>query len=145
MSWPPAARVEAERLLRAMESFADQSGLLPEQVWDTQDIPEHGLYFGRPSGSAMPLVWAHAEYVKLQRSLHDGRVFDMPPQPVERYLVQQKESPHAVWRFEQKRRAIRAGQRCDWKQWPPQPFVGPVMIGRASRRLNLTTRGWVFT
>ena len=101
---------QAEQLLRAMESFADQSGLLPEQVWDTQDIPEHGLYFGRPSGSAMPLVWAHAEYVKLQRSLHDGRVFDMPPQPVERYLVQQKESPHAVWRFEQKRRAIRAGR-----------------------------------
>jgi glucoamylase len=26
----------------------------------------------------MPLVWAHAEYVKLARSLRDGRVFDTP-------------------------------------------------------------------
>ena len=33
----------------------------------------------------MPLVWAHAEYIKLLRSLRDGRVFDTPPQPVERY------------------------------------------------------------
>jgi len=44
------------------------------------------LYFGHPSGSAMPLVWAHAEYLKLQRSLRDGRVFDLPPQTVQRYL-----------------------------------------------------------
>jgi glucoamylase len=101
---------EAERLLRAMESFANESGLLPEQVWDTRDIAEQQLHFARPSGSAMPLVWAHAEYVKLRRSLHDGRVFDMPPQPVERYLVRKTESAHAVWRFEQKRRALRAGR-----------------------------------
>mgnify|MGYP000312505887 CR=1 FL=1 len=33
---------------------------------------------------AMPLVWAHAEYVKLLRSLRDGQVFDMPPQGVQR-------------------------------------------------------------
>ncbi len=47
---------------------------------------ERELYFGRPSGSAMPLVWAHAEYIKLRRSLRDGRVFDMPPQTVDRYI-----------------------------------------------------------
>jgi glucoamylase len=34
----------------------------------------------------MPLVWAHAEYAKLVRSLHDGRVFDMPQQAYERYV-----------------------------------------------------------
>ena len=38
----------------------------------------------------MPLVWAHAEYVKLCRSLGDGRVFDTPPQPVQRYQVQKR-------------------------------------------------------
>ena len=26
----------------------------------------------------MPLVWAHAEHLKLQRSLRDGRLFDCP-------------------------------------------------------------------
>ena len=52
--------------------------MIPEQVWDTDDIPERGLFLGRPSGSAMPLAWAHAEYLKLRRSLRDGRVFDTP-------------------------------------------------------------------
>ena len=31
---------------------------------------------GEPAGSAVPLVWAHAEYLKLMRSAVDGRVFD---------------------------------------------------------------------
>jgi len=51
-----------------MESFANEGGLISEQVWDSPDIPEHELHTGRPSGSAMPLVWAHAEYLKLRRS-----------------------------------------------------------------------------
>ncbi len=101
---------EAQRLLRAMESFANAGGLLPEQIWDAPDIPERELYLGRPSGSAMPLVWAHAEYVKLRRSLHDGKVFDLPPQTVRRYLVEKRGSPLAAWRFEQRRRSLPAGR-----------------------------------
>ena len=58
--------------------------MIAEQIWDAPDIPQRELHFGQPSGSAMPLVWAHAEHVKLRRSLRDGRVFDMPPQPVRR-------------------------------------------------------------
>ena len=46
------------------------------------DIPERELFAASPSGSAMPLVWAHAEHIKLLRSLREERVFDMPPQPV---------------------------------------------------------------
>jgi glucoamylase len=103
-------RQEAVRLLRAVERFAGAGGLIPEQVWDTYDIPEHNLYFGRPSGSAMPLAWAHAEYIKLRRSLHDGRIFDMPPQTVRRYLVDGVESPHVLWRLEHRRAAMPAGK-----------------------------------
>jgi glucoamylase len=103
-------REAAEKLLCAMEGFANESGLIPEQVWDAPDIPERELCFGRPSGSAMPLVWAHAEYVKLRRSLHDGRVFDMPPQTVQRYLVEKTGSPHMFWRFDQKCRVLPAGK-----------------------------------
>ncbi len=102
-------KAEAERLCAALESFAGEGGLLPEQIWDGRDIPACGLFPGRPSGSAMPLVWAHAEYVKLRRSLRDGRVFDMPPQTVRRYLVEKRRSSHAVWRANQKRRAMPAG------------------------------------
>ncbi len=59
----------------------------------------------------MPLVWAHAEYIKLLRSLRDGRVFDMPPHGVQRYLIEQRASPHHVWRFNHKCRWLPVGQR----------------------------------
>ncbi|HTL32020.1 MAG TPA: glycoside hydrolase family 15 protein [Kofleriaceae bacterium] len=68
----------AERLRGAMERFASETGMIPEQVWDAPDLPSHGLFLGRPTGSAAPLGWAHAEYVKLCRSLEDRAVFDMP-------------------------------------------------------------------
>src|SRR5437868_7221630 len=50
--------------------------MLPEQIWDYDDLPSKGMYLGRPAASAQPLVWAHAEYLKLLRSAADGRVFD---------------------------------------------------------------------
>jgi glucoamylase len=58
----------------------------------------------------MPLVWAHAEYVKLCRSLQDGQIFDRPPQTVQRYLVEKTTSRHIIWRFNNKVRAIPRGR-----------------------------------
>jgi glucoamylase len=92
----------ARKLLRAMESFAGSGGLIPEQIWDVPDRPDRELFFGKPSGSAMPLVWAHAEYIKLRRSLRDGRLFDTPPQPVMRYIDQRIEPSLFIWQFNQK-------------------------------------------
>ena len=100
---------EAQRLLVAFEGFANPGGLFPEQVWDADDLPDHELFGGKATGSAMPLVWAHAEYVKLRRSLRDGRVFDLPAQTVARYQVQQILSPFTVWRFNHKCRTMTAG------------------------------------
>jgi glucoamylase len=57
----------------------------------------------------MPLVWAHAEHIKLLRSLADGRVFDMPPQPRQRYQIDGVQARHCVWRFQNKCRSIPAG------------------------------------
>ncbi|MGE0705351.1 MAG: glucan 1,4-alpha-glucosidase [Vicinamibacterales bacterium] len=99
----------AARLAEAMEAFAGESGLLPEQVWDSADIPDRELFIGHPSGSAMPLVWAHAEYVKLRRSLWEGAIFDRPPQTVERYVVQGVTSTLVVWRFNLKVRVMPPG------------------------------------
>ncbi len=76
----------AERLLATVEGFAGHGGLLPEQVWDADDVPARELVRGKPSGSTMPLVWAHSEHIKLLRSLADDRVFDMPPQQHARYV-----------------------------------------------------------
>ncbi len=104
-------RDEAEALLATLSRCANEGGLLPEQVWDAADVPERELFFGKPSGSAMPLVWAHSEYLKLCRSLADGRVFDLPPQAVERYQVRREGAPFACWRFNHRLSAVPAGQR----------------------------------
>jgi glucoamylase len=101
----------ADRLAEAMEAFAGESGLIPEQIWDAADIPDRELFIGNASGSARPLVWAHAEYLKLCRSLREGRIFDQPPQTVQRYLIEKvTTSPFAVWRFNNKVRGIAAGK-----------------------------------
>ncbi|MBB3425554.1 glucoamylase [Rhizobium sp. BK312] len=107
-----AGRPEAALgLLKTLEQSAGQGGLLPEQVWDQPDIPELGLALGKPSGSAMPLVWAHAEHIKLLRSLRDGAVFDMPPQGVERYLKNKVTAPFVPWRFNNKLSQLSVGKR----------------------------------
>jgi glucoamylase len=78
-AWPPltgerghyelAAGHDAKPFVRAMEGLASSTGLLPEQSWDGPDQPQVYMYRGRPTGSAMPLMWAHAEYIKLLRSV----------------------------------------------------------------------------
>ncbi|MEJ2699684.1 MAG: glucan 1,4-alpha-glucosidase, partial [Desulfuromonadales bacterium] len=85
--------------------------LISEQVWDSEDLPERSLFCGKPSGSAMPLVWAHAEYLKLRRSLQEGRVFDMPPHTVARYIENRTPSPCFCWRFSHKCRTMPAGKK----------------------------------
>jgi glucoamylase len=100
---------EAERMLRLMEDAATETGLIPEQVWDADDIPEKGLFRGRPTTSACPLVWAHAEYVKLLRSLRDGAVFDLPRQTVRRYGKGHHRPRLRAWRFNSKIRDLPAG------------------------------------
>ena len=77
----------AKELCRVMVRFATDTGLIPEQVWDANDLPERHLFHGQPTGSVCPLVWAHGEYVKLRRSMRDGRVFDAPRQTFKRYLA----------------------------------------------------------
>ena len=101
---------EARRLCRTLEACANEGGLLPEQVWDAPEVPARELRYGRPSGSAMPLVWAHAEHLKLVRSLHDGRVFDMPAQAWKRYVIDRTRSPHACWRFNHRIQRMAAGR-----------------------------------
>jgi glucoamylase len=101
---------EAERLRATFEGCASAGGLLPEQVWDADDIPERELFRGRPSGSAMPLVWAHAEYVKLLRSLRDNAVFDLPPQTQQRYITDNIQPRLRDWREDWWRSRIPAGQ-----------------------------------
>jgi glucoamylase len=97
-------------LLKVMESSTGGGRLLPEQVWDAAEIPGRDLFPGKPTGSACPLVWAHSEYIKLRRSLRDGRIFDQPPQTVQRYIVEKRASPYFAWRFNNKCKSIPPGK-----------------------------------
>jgi glucoamylase len=80
-----AAGGDVKSLIAAYERFSSVGGMLPEQVWDHADLPSEGMYEGRSAGSAQPLVWAHAEYIKLLRSVTDGKIFDIVSVVEERY------------------------------------------------------------
>jgi len=101
----------AEKLLGSMEASTSGGRLLPEQLWDAEDIPDRELFRGKPTGSACPLVWAHAEYVKLRRSLRDGRVFDQPRQTVQRYQVEKRKAEYFVWSPNNKCRKMPPGKK----------------------------------
>ncbi len=88
----------AEPYLYAMESAATEGGLIPEQVWDADDIPDRELYRGRPTGSASPLVWAHAEYLKLLYAEETGRLAERYAPVAERY-AQFAGATIAIWQF----------------------------------------------
>jgi glucoamylase len=86
--------------LRTLEKLATPTGLLPEQVWDEADRPNLHLELGRPTESATPLAWAHAEYITLLRSATDRAVFDCAPEVRERYV--ESRTPRRrfeVWKF----------------------------------------------
>ena len=101
----------AEDLLKVMELSTEGGRLIPEQVWDAADIPALELFRGKPSGSACPLVWAHSEYIKLRRSLRDGKIFDQPPQTVQRYQVEKQKAAYFEWRFNNKCRSMPQGKK----------------------------------
>jgi glucoamylase len=104
-----AAGNDFKFLIRAMESFASPTGLLPEQIWDEPDRPDIHMYLGRPTGAAMPLLWAHAEYIKLLRSAFDGEVFDLIPEVVERYRARKSYKCLEVWQPNRQARTVKAG------------------------------------
>jgi glucoamylase len=71
--------------------------MIPEQVWDTDSIPARRLYPGRASGSAMPLAWAHAEFIKLVASRAIGHPFGRPEAIWQRYHGQRPAARLAFW------------------------------------------------
>jgi glucoamylase len=88
---------EALRLLRTIKAMAGGAGLIPEQVWDAAPIERANLKPGRPSGSAMPLVWAHGEFIKLAASLKLGKPADRPEPVWLRYGGKRPQITRAHW------------------------------------------------
>lgn len=115
--------------IRAMEYFQSAGGLISEQIWDAPDIPQQSLRFGRPTGSARPLLWAHAEYVTLLRSAADGAVFDRIAPLADRYLAGGGRKDLEVWKFT--RKITRACRGSTVR-----------VVGRAAFRLRWTGDEW---
>jgi glucoamylase len=106
--------------IRAMEGFAF-GGILPEQVWDSADLPEQRQWLGCPTGAAMPLVWAHAEYLTLLRSLADGQPFDYLPHVAERYCSGKK--PPVIEFWKPNRHATKVAAGATLRVQAPAPFL----------------------
>lgn len=71
--------------LQSMLGSASEGGMIPEQVWDTTSIPARHLEPGRATGSAMPLVWAHAEFLKLALAAKRGAPIERLDAVAKRY------------------------------------------------------------
>ena len=107
-----AAGKKVESYVRTIEQFTSGIGLIPEQIWDAPDLPEQHMFFGRPTGSAIPLMWAHADFVKLLRSIVDGKVFDLIDLVAQRYRDRaddQTKCTIEVWKMNRQVRRIDAG------------------------------------
>jgi glucoamylase len=106
-----AAGHDVRPFISALERFSSIGGMLPEQVWDEAGRPERGLTLGDPIGSAMPLVWAHAEYMKLLRSATDGAVFDKIDAVEKRYARGDRENAVEIFTMARQIRQMTAGKR----------------------------------
>lgn len=123
-----AAGHDVTPFIAAMERLASPTGMLPEQVWDQPDLGD--LRPGGPTGSAMPLMWAHAEYIKLLRSAHDGLVFDHIEPVCQRY-VYNRQALHRLEVWKPNRRVRSMKPDATLRIQAPAPF-----------RLRWSNDGW---
>jgi glucoamylase len=71
--------------LNTIWNCASIGGMLPEQVWESDPIPAFELVPGKPSGSAMPLLWSHAEFLKLLIAREHGKPVELLDAVAARY------------------------------------------------------------
>jgi glucoamylase len=86
-----AAGRDARPYLDALLAFANEGLMLPEQVWDRSESPVPGqLTFGEGTGSATPLAWTNAGFIRLALGVHQGRVIGTP-EVVRRHFLQDRQ------------------------------------------------------
>ncbi|HVD29875.1 MAG TPA: glucodextranase DOMON-like domain-containing protein, partial [Mycobacteriales bacterium] len=92
----------ASQLLDSMRRFASGFGLIPEQGWENPDLapspfgtpPEVasiGFANGKPAGSASPLTWSAAQFVRLVRDVGVSWLLEQPANTVRRYVTNQQQ------------------------------------------------------
>jgi glucoamylase len=118
-----AAGQEAQAYLDAMARMTGPGGLIPEQIWDSDPIVEHGLAPGKPSGSAMPLVWAHAEFLKLLAAQANGRPAELLDAVKARWNGVAPEAGTWFWRRNSVFHRAPAGRRLVFEETGPFGFA----------------------
>ncbi len=124
-----AAGGDARPFLVAMAAMGGEAGLIPEQVWDGPPRAELGLVPGQPTGSARPLVWAHAEFVKLYRSILLGAPVDRPAGVLERWGGRTPTTNRQAWRLAHPIESIDRGETLRIE------LLEPALV-------HLSTDGW---
>lgn len=83
----------ARKRLDAMMNFANDGMMIPEQVWDKRASPSQKFRFGEGAGSATPLCWSMAQFIRLAVNLQEGRNLDTPDIVAARYTRPQNIKP----------------------------------------------------
>ena len=73
----------ARKHLNTLMTFANDGRLIPEQVWDREVA---GFHFGSGTGSATPLAWSMAQFIRLAMNIKHGRNLETPAVVATRYL-----------------------------------------------------------
>ena len=89
---------DAKAQLQAMLAMRGRGGLLPEQIWDTNPLPWQNLRPGQPTGSAMPLAWAHSELIKLAVAVATKKPVELLTLVSDRYHAAVPASQTWFWR-----------------------------------------------
>lgn len=79
-------RRAAAKYLDAMMTFANEGMMIPEQIWDRNDAEEYDLRWGAGTGSATPLAWSMAQFIRLAMNLKAGRNLETPRLVAVRYV-----------------------------------------------------------
>jgi glucoamylase len=85
--------------------------MLPEQIWDGEDIPSRGLVFGRANGSSCPLGWAHAEYLQLLSMVALGGFPDVVLPARRRYTEGSAQDVAFIWSHKHQITRLLAGRK----------------------------------
>ena len=94
-------RQQALMLLTTMQHFGSGVGLIPEQDWEDPNLAASpygtdptqasiGFTNGQAAGSASPLTWASAQYVRLLLDIQAGRTLEQPVATYQRYILHQQ-------------------------------------------------------
>ena len=75
----------ARQRLDTLAGFANDGLMIPEQVWDREKSPTPNLRFGAGTGSATPLAWSMAQFIRLAMSIERGRNVETPGVVWKRY------------------------------------------------------------